>query len=169
MEDVKAPAVKADDQAAAPDEGVKIPLPTDEDYQERIKVLEGEKAQILEEALNYKTALLKEKGRNRENLEDESEDERVRRITREELANSRLTEIDREKAALAEKALKENKELKLALQNKAGVPTSIGSHSESQPVRDTLITPEQLAEFKSRDWSEKDIERYKRNLQKNTR
>jgi hypothetical protein len=66
--------------------------------------------------------------------------------------------------------LKENTELKLTLKNKSnGIPTSVGSHTEGYQVQDTSVTPEQLAAFKSRGWSDKDIERYKKNLNKNSR
>lgn len=166
MEEVKTPAIEANVPAIAPEGGAKSELPTNEDYEAQIKALEDEKARLIEEGANYKVAYLKGKSKSAEVPEDESEDDRVRRIAREELANSRLTAIDREQVELAAKALKENKELKLALQNKADVPASVGSHSEGQPVKDTLVTSEQMAAFKQRGWSEKDIERYKQNLQR---
>ncbi len=65
--------------------------------------------------------------------------------------------------------MKENKEAKLALANKTGTPSSIGSHTESKVVGDTLVTPEQIAAFKARGWDDKKIERYKKNLLKNSR
>ena len=59
------------------------------------------------------------------------------------------------------------KELKLANLNKTNMPpASQGGHSEGQPVRSTAVTSEQLAAFKARGWSDKDIERYKKNLQR---
>ncbi len=81
------------------------------------------------------------------------------------LADSRLAEIAREQDEIIRKALKENKELKLARSKDTSMPpASTGTHSESAPVRDTSITAEQLAAFKARGWSDKDIERYKKNL-----
>ncbi len=64
--------------------------------------------------------------------------------------------------------LKENKELKLALSNKttSGPAAAIGTHSEAPVVQDTLVTNEQMAAFKAKGWSDKDIERYKQNLRK---
>jgi hypothetical protein len=78
-----------------------------------------------------------------------------------------LAQIAQEQEAIIKKALKENKELKLANLNKTKVPpASVGSHNESIPATDTSITPEQMSAFKARGWSDKDIERYKKNLRK---
>lgn len=135
----------------------------------RIKELEAEKAVILEREANYKVAYLKEVDKNKNSgiPENETEEEKIRRITREELAKKEIAAIDKEKEELLAKALKENKELKLAIQNKAPAnPTGGGGSTEQPIVQSTLITPEQLAAFKARGWTEKDIERYKKNLQK---
>ncbi len=131
----------------------------------KIAELEQEKATILEREANYRMAYLKEKKKNEESYSDETDEERIRRITREELANERLTAIDSEKEALLKKTLRENSELKLAIQNKTGVSAS-GSTTESVPVTGTQITPEQLNAFKAKGWSDKDIERYKKNLRR---
>lgn len=130
--------------------------------------LEAEKNKAIEEAANYKLAYLKEK-KKKEDFVDEDEDEeaKIRRITTETLAESRLAEIARQQDEIIKKALKENKELKLAQLNKTGMPpASMGTHSESTPVRDTLVTPEQMTAFKAKGWSDKDIERYKKNIQR---
>ena len=154
--------IKAEEEAKknAPDEA-----------EATIKALEAEKNAILEREANYKLAYLKEKKKNDDlNNPDETDDERVRRITREELANARLGEIDKEKEALLQKTLKENKELRLANQNKpANSSTGAGGSTEQPIVVSTVVTPEQIAAFKARGWTEKDIERYKKNLQKNSR
>jgi len=139
-----------------------------EDAEAKIAALEDEKATILEREANYKIAYLKEKKKNEGNIDhDETDDERIRRITREELANSRLAQIDNEKEALLKKTLKDNKELRLALGNKpTNTATGAGGHTEQPVVTDTLVTPEQLSAFKAKGWSDKDIERYKKNLQR---
>lgn len=131
----------------------------------RIAALEAEKAKLVEESANYKLAFLKEKAKKGENLE-EDEDERMERIAKKALAESRLAQIAQEQEAIIQKALKENKELKLARLNRNEPPAAVGTHSEGTPVRDTLVTPEQMAAFKARGWSDKDIERYKKNLQR---
>lgn len=148
-------------------EEVRVLPPTEEDLEAKVLALEAEKALHIEEAANYKMAYLKEKSKKTEFFEDESEEDRLRRITREEIANSRLSQIDRDKDEIYKKALRENKELKLAQLNRTGTPpASLGTHTEGYQVKDTLVTPEQLTAFKARGWSDKDIEKYKRNLQK---
>ncbi len=160
-------AIEANAGAVAPQEEVKVLLPTDEDLEAKITALEEEKTRLIESEANWKVAALKERSKKQEVFEDESDEERLRRITREEIANSRLAQIDREKEATLNKALKENKELKLAHLNKTGTPFATqGTHTESTPVRDTLVTPEQMSAFKAKGWSDKDIERYKKNLLK---
>ena len=157
MEEVKK-ATETNDQKIATGEGV------NDDLEVRNAALEAEKAKLLEESVNYKAAYLKEKAKS-----DDDDDDRVRRIAREELSNSRLAEIAREQDAIIKKALRENKELKLAQMNKSDVSLSVGSHSEGQPVKDTLIAPDQMAQFKAMGKSDKWIENYKKNLLRNTR
>ncbi len=111
---------------------------------------------------------MKEAAKKNEVLVDEDDDDRLRRIAREELANSKIMEITREQDELLQRAVKENKELKLAQLNKTTAPLAgIGVHSEGIPVTDTSVTPEQMAYFKTTlGWSDKEIERYKLNLRK---
>ncbi len=139
---------------------------TIEDAEARIAELEAEKLKAIEEASNYKVAFLKEKSKNKQgdDDDDESEDERIERKINEKLAATKIAQIDAEKEALIQKTLKENKELKLAVLNKTGVPAFMGTHNESIEVKDTAVTPDQMAAFKAKGWSDKDIERYKKNL-----
>ena len=135
-----------------------------DDAEARIAALEEEKATLIQNEANYKIAFLKEKSKNREPDPEETDEERIRRITREELAQTRISQIDSEKENLLKKTLKENKELKLAHLNKTDIPASTTTHTEGQKVTDTLVTPEQLTAFKAKGWTDKDIERYKKNL-----
>ncbi len=162
--------IKAVDKTVT--EPAAVPVSTLEDDKEaKIASLEAEKAKLIEESANYKLGMLKAKRKAKEEeLEPEGDDDRLRQIAREELAGSRLAEISRELDAINRAALKENRELKLALANKTTVPpAALGTHSETVAVMDTLVTPDQMAAFKARGWSDKDIERYKRNIQKNSR
>ncbi len=162
--DNKNPAVKIEQPAAVVEVPASVPT---EDLEAKVSTLEAEKARLIEESANWKLAALQAKQRRKEGLEPEDDDEKLRRITREEIANSRLAEITKEQDAIIKKALKENKELKLANINKTNIPpAAIGTHSESRAVTDTLVTPEQLLAFKARGWTDKDIERYKKNLQR---
>ena len=143
-----------------------------DDAETRIAALEAEKARLVEESSNWKVAALKYKSKAKEApVEDEDDEDKMRRIASETLANSRLVDIAREQDDIIKRALKENKELKLAQLNKtAATPSAaLGSHSEGQGVKDTLVSPDQMAAFKSRGWTEKDIERYKNNLKKYSR
>lgn len=152
-------------QPIAPAEEIIVSSPTDADYEARFQQLESEKNKAVEVAANYKVAYLKEKGKKEVNDDDEDLDDKMRRIAHETLADSRLAEIASEQDAIIKKALKENKELKLAQLNKTNVPpASMGVHNESPSVKDTLVTADQMAAFKAKGWSDKDIERYKKNL-----
>lgn len=135
-----------------------------EDYELKIKSLEDEKNKLIEETANWKLAALKAKGKVHEDPEDDEDlEQKMRRISQETLAGSRLAEIAREQDEILKKALKENKELKLAQLNKTTAPASVGSHTETTTVRDTLVTPEQEAALRARGWDDKKIERYKKN------
>lgn len=140
-----------------------------DDLEAKVAALEAEKNKLIEEGSNWKVAALKyKKGSRDEDDDNVTDDERMRRIAAETLADSRLAEIAREQQAIITKALKENKELKLAQMNRNStvVPTSVGSHTEGKVVPDTLVTAEQIKAFQARGWTDKDIERYKKNLQK---
>ena len=164
-------ATEANVPKIAPEEIVtKSPTMTEEDLEAKNLALEVEKARLLEEKDNYKNAYLKEKRKKEGIIDDEdvlNDEDKLRKIAREEMSNSRQAEIAREQDLIIKKALRENKELKLANLNKTNsTPASVGTHSESIPVTSTIITPEQMAFFKQKGFSDKDIERYKKNLQK---
>lgn len=120
-----------------------------------------------EEIANWKAAALKFKGKSKPGSSDpdEDEDDKISRKVEEALANSSLAKAQAEKDALIASMARQLKEAKLALLNKPGVPASTGSSNEvTSQVRDTLVTPEQLAFFKSKGWDDKTIENYKKNL-----
>lgn len=145
-----------------------------DDVEAKIAALEAEKNKLIEENSNWKVAALKYKKKakaqadyeDNEEEDGETDEERMRRIAGEALAQSRLMEIAQEQDSLIKKALKENKELRASQAAKNTKPTSIGSHSEGEPVKDTTVTPEQHDAFKARGWTDKDIERYKKNLRR---
>lgn len=141
-------------------------VPQQSEAEAKITHLEAEKNRLIEESSNYKLAFLKEKSKNKGDSDEEDVEDKMRRIATETLTNSRLAEITREKDAIIAKALKENSELKLAQLNKTDVPASTTAHTEMEKVKDTLITPEQMVAFKAKGWTEKDIERYKKNYLK---
>ncbi len=156
MEEIK-PAIDGTPVAASVD-----------DAEAKFAALEAEKAKLIEERENYKIAFLKEKqkGKHEDVVLDEGDDEKLRRIVREEAINSNIAQLAREQDVLLRQALKENKELKLARSKPNDPPAAMGSHSEITSVRDSLVTNDQLASFKARGWTDKDIEKYKKNLQR---
>lgn len=142
------------------------PVITETEDEKKIKQLEKEKADLIVEAANYKVAFLKEKSKKETDLE-ETDEERIKRITLETISSTKIAQIDAEKETLLKKLAQENRELKLAQLNKTITPpATIGTHTEGQSVTDTLVTPDQLAAFKAKGWTDKDIERYKKNLQR---
>ncbi len=144
--------------AIAPQEVVAAP----EDAEARYAQLEAEKE-------NYRKAYLKEAAKNKEPREENlDEDGKMAEVARKVLAESRLAEIAREQDSLIKTVLKENKELKLAHSNKNNAPpASMGTSTEAtNVVKDSSVSPEQLAYFKSRGWDEKRIAQYKKNLAK---
>lgn len=152
------------DETKATEEGTQKIAPeavviSPEDMEARFNKLEEEKE-------NYRKAYLKEAARVKSGEGGElGEDEKITAAVQKALAESHLAEINKEQKVIIDKTLKENKELKLA-HFKKEPPAGMGSHSESTPVRDTLVTPEQMAYFKSKNWTDKDIEHYKKNLGK---
>lgn len=163
MNEIK-PAVESKETAVPPKSELSTEATTD--YEARIAQLEKEKADLVVRESNYKMALLKEKSK-KEVDPDESEEDRIRRITLETISENKIVAIDAEKEELFKKLARENKELKLAqLNNTKLPPQAIGSDEEVVTVKDTVITPEQLAAFKAKGWTDKDIERYKANLKK---
>lgn len=137
------------------------------DTEARLAQLEAEKKALEEKSENYRKAYLKQKQKNTEGIaDDEDAEEKMRRIAEETLANSRLAEIAEEQDTLLKKALKENKELKLAQKNKVEVSHASGTHSEGTKVADTLVTPEQLEQFRKMGWNDAKIEQYKKNLRR---
>lgn len=143
------------------------PIAPEEDLESKVALLEAEAQKLLEEKENYRKAYLKEATRAGSYF-DESDEERLRKIAREELHNSKLAQITKEKEDLLARALKENKELKLAQLNKTSTPpAAMGSHNESAPVRDTILTPEQEKFLRTnKGFTDADVERYKKNLLK---
>lgn len=147
------------------DSAANQPSVTEIDYEADIAALKTREAKLIEERDNWKTAALKYKGKAKSDLSDDEDDERIKIAAKEALAESHLADIARELDAMNRKALKENKELKLAMMNKKQEPNAaLGGHSEVPPVPDTTITPEQMAVFRSKGWDDKKIEMYKRNL-----
>lgn len=151
-------------------EATAAPIAPQEDTTPVLDDVEARFQQLEDEKENYRKAYLKAVGKPKEEQEEpvlDDEENKMMRVAQKVLADSRLAEINREQDALIKKTLKENKELKLANLNSKQPPTAMGTHSEEQGVRDTLITPDQMNHFKNvLKWDDAKIERYKKNLLK---
>jgi len=129
-------------------------IPQDDTLAEFAK-LEAEKIQIQKERDNYRKAYLK-KARGEEveepTIEDETEDERIRRLIREEQLSSKEAENARKLEETNQKILKENAELKKAFLNRSQISSSsIGSNMDKPEVKgNSIFSPEQEAELRQR-------------------
>lgn len=77
----------------------------------------------------------------------------------EQLENAKL--IANKKALL-----RQTSELRTALQNRASMGMTSGSHSEGPTVKDNYFSADQVAELRKKGWDDKKIEMLKKNLQK---
>lgn len=103
---------------------------------------------------NYKKGLLARKRGEPipEQLEEDEVERRAEEKAKELFKEAQLTEALKKKDEIALKALKENRELKIALKNRSGIVTtpSGGSQPDPAPSKDTFWTADQLAYFKKR-------------------
>lgn len=173
-EDIKAVETE---QTAAPAPGVEqvSEAPQEQsqevDFAAEYEALLAENKRIEAEKENYRRGLLKAKGKvvDDEPLEEEAEDMEslIERKVQEKLLETQEAKNAKAREAIIEKALKENRELKLSLQTRSQITNSSqGTHNETQEVNDTFFTKEQLEYFKKRNL---DPERVKANILKNKR
>lgn len=120
---------------------------------------------------NYKTGLLKAKGK----LEDDtlSDEERFRVIAREEAMRTHESLLEDKEKGLTEniikeyqETLKENKELKVALHTRATLPTANagGSQNRTDEAIKSFFSPEQREALKKRNplWTDEMVSQFER-------
>lgn len=145
-EEVK--AVKAEEQKAAPAAEVEV------DYEAQLALKDAELVKVRSERENYKRGLLKAKGKvTTEEEGTEDEDDRVRRIVREEQLASKEAQLISEQQALLKSATTKIKELTTALQNRGQMPKATGSSADATKdlKSEDFWSAEQLAYFKKRN------------------
>jgi hypothetical protein len=156
----KAPELKPETPAPVPQTELKPESPAPEiDYQKEFENSMAAITKLTEDNENYKIGILKAKGK----LPEEEVPENPESVKIAEAAVAKNAEA----LAIATKLANENKELKIALANKAQIPnTPPGTGSDPVPFKapDGLITPAQTEYFKKQGWSEAKIEAYKKNL-----
>lgn len=179
VEDTSAKTTEpAETQEEIVEETVEVSTADTLDYEAEMAAKDAE-IERLSQVLADKDAGLKKykaiaKGRD-DWSDDEDEDtllsEKQRLAIKEEtekvLAQSELAKALQEKEELAKKALRENKELKLALQNKPGAGTSRGSGADTTEAASVDPLPAStVAELKGKGWSDEKIQKLRENYAK---
>ena len=146
---------------------------TEVDYEAELQKKDAELAKVRGEKENYRKGMLKAKGKLPEddNLEDESLDDKVSRLVKEQILNTKEAQVQAEKDALVTTLAKKNKELTLALKNRKQITdvSALGSNGDKNEVKtDNFFSEAQIAELKKRGYSDKKIESLKGNLKNPT-
>lgn len=116
---------------------------------------------------NYRKGMLKAKGKldDVDTSDPVALEEIVQRKVAEAILNTRDAELEAREKALMDKVIKENRELKLATQNRAQINASTGQGAsiETKDTPDAYFSAEQLTELKARGL---DPEKVKANILK---
>ncbi len=147
------------------EEGVKVVLAPEQetDLEAVLLAKEEEINRLRRDNKDYKAGMLSWKKKAKKNRdedeeedfdEEESNDDRMRRIIREEMAQTDLARANAEKEEIIKKIIRENKEIKTALKNKAQISNLPGGSSQESSTgegqKNTIWTKEQLDYFKSK-------------------
>ncbi len=129
----------------------KQPIP-EVDWEAQAKDLDAKLTKMTSDRDNYRAGLLAAKGKTGDGGSSESEDEKIARIVKEQLFDSEIGKLIQEKEKIAQSALQENKELKVALKSRAQVGASSGQGSgQGKPdVKTEFWTEEQKADLRRR-------------------
>lgn len=138
-------------EAVTPDTQVVVP---EVDLFDEFQLVLEDNKKLIQERDNYKRIGLARKRGEVEPLIDK--DEEIERLAEERakelllLKEQATNEAKQREIAL--KALKENRELRLALKNRAGVVTTVtgAGQGDKETPKEVFWTPEQLAHFKKR-------------------
>jgi hypothetical protein len=146
------------------------------DYEAVLAQKDAELAKVREERENYRKGMLKAKGKLPDEYQTdddthETSEEMVRRVTREELLNTKEAQLQAEKDDALKAVLKRNKELEVALKNRGQIAdtSASGSNEDKFEVKaDSYFSKEQIAALRAKGWDDKKIEQAKQNMQKGT-
>ena len=129
---------------------VKEPAP-EVDLATKLSDTEVKLKKMTEDRDNYRRVALSKKGKSPDDG-GETEDERIARIVKEQLYDTEIGKLSEEKDKIIEGALKENKELKVALKSRAqvGASTGQGANQDHPDVKTEFFTEAQKAELKKR-------------------
>ena len=161
--------VETKDSGASAEQKTEINLQTD--LEKALAEKDAELAKIAQERDNYKLGLLKAKGKILEEEPLEKSELTVAELVAQEVKNqlfsTKENQLQAEKDSILQQALKENKELKVALQNKQGISTApSGSSSDNSTASSNYFSSEQITELKARGFDDKKIQRLQENMKK---
>lgn len=120
------------------------------------EALLAENARLAADRDNYRKGMLAAKGKSKVEEptyepEEETEDDRIARKVREVLSQTQAEQARKRQEEIIKQALKENRELKAALQNRSQISSAPASSSKESPEpRDSYFTDEQIAYLKKR-------------------
>lgn len=121
------------------------------DYATEYAALLEENVRISSDRNNYRKGLLHAKGKKQVDEEELSEDEKIEQLLDRKLAERDDKNKEDKKRELAMKLVKENRELKIALQNRSQVSVGAsGSSTKETVTNDTYWSKDQLEYFKKR-------------------
>ncbi len=135
------------------------------DYAAEYEKLLAENVKIASDRDNYRTGLLKAKGKIPNDDEGELE-ERIAARVEEKFLSAKQAEIEAKKDEIVKNLARKNKELTLALKNNSKSSTGMTVGTEGQAVHTSSLSPEQLANLKGRGWDDKKIKAFEQNLKK---
>lgn len=149
--------------------------PQEVDYEALLAEKDAAIAKVQQEKENYRKGMLKAKGKlpEEDHLDNDKpeEDERFRRIAREEMLSTKEAQLQADKDATISALAKRTKELETALRNRGQITSAsaLGSNQDKPEVKtDSYFSSEQIAHFKKQGKSDEWIETAKKNMLKGT-
>jgi hypothetical protein len=157
--------------APAGDQGVKSNqgAPADDGLEAAVESLLEVNKKLIEERDNYRTGLLKAKGKVSD--EDEGDelslDEKINRAVEERLQSAELLKVRANAEEVLKKVLQENRELKVALKNRSQSTAVSGGSTDKPSPQVSVLSPEQKAELKRKNpkvWTDEKLKQLEASL-----
>jgi hypothetical protein len=171
--DTTTTAVETKVETAATQQVVADQTTTEVDYEAILKQKDDELARVRTEKDNYRKGLLKAKGKLPDDYQSDTDDveedlnAKVSRLVQEQLLTTKEAQIQAEKDSLITNLARKNKELNLALKNRANVTSTSaqGSNEDKPEVKnDNFFSADQINSLKAKGWDDKKIELFKKNM-----
>lgn len=143
------------------------------DYQAELARVNAELAKTNEDKENYRKGMLKAKGKlpDSGNSDDDelSLDEKIAIAVKGQILDTNEAKLKQEKDELLGKVLKENSEMRVALQNRSQVSSGAQGASNETKIEPSgqFFSEAQIADLKKRGWNDAKIEAFKKNVLRN--